>query len=161
MTTRYSIYLKGREANMGIGEILALLIGGGSLLSSLFGGGGGNQQEQTTTSETTNPKYRSPALGMMEPGILSALLGNAQALGGAGMPGGVSRFGGNADSMFEDILGLLQKDWPNVMGEYGSGSAPGNVQNCIKKCEESTGDKSHSKGPYVNCFLECKEKGGA
>lgn len=100
-------------------EIIALIMSGGGLLAQLFGGG---NQSQTTTSETTNPTYRSPALGLMEPGILSALLGNAQAMGGAGMPGGVSRFGGNADTMFGDIMAYLQKEWPNIMAGYG-GSA--------------------------------------
>jgi len=119
--------ISGREGNMDPLTLIGLLIGGGSLISSLFGGGGGNQQEQTTTSETTNPRYRSPALGMMEPGILSALLWNAQAMGGAGMPGGVSRFGGNADSMFEDILALLSKEWPTIMEEYSNPTAPINA----------------------------------
>jgi len=133
----------------------ALISGIPWLLSLLFGGGGGNEQEQTTTSETTNPKYRSPALGMMEPGILSALLGNAQAMGGAGMPGGVSRFGGNADSMFEDILGLLQKDWPNIMGEYGAGMK-GDVNECRRKCEKETIGKGQAA--YSECFKTCTGK---
>ena len=100
-------------------EIISLILSGGSLLGSLFGGGG-DKREQTTTSETTPSKYRSPALGMMEPGILSALLGNAQALGGAGMPGGVSRFGSGANSMFSDIMALLSKEWPTIMEEYNN-----------------------------------------
>jgi hypothetical protein len=92
---------------------------------------------------------------MMEPGILSALLGNAQALGGAGMPGGVSRFGGNADSMFEDILGLLQKDWPNIMSEYG---APGKLTDneCRRKCEKETVGKGQKD--YSDCFMKCTGK---
>lgn len=141
---------------MGIGEILALLFGGGSLLSSLFGGGGGgDEQTQTTTSETTNPRYRSPALGMMEPGILSALLGNMQSMGGAGMPGGVSRFGSGAESMFSDVLALLQKDWPNIKTEYGSPSGM-DVNGCRRKCEKETIGKGQKS--YQDCFDSCRGK---
>ena len=113
-------------------EIISLILSGGSLLGSLFGGGG-DKQEQTTTSETTPSKYRSPALGLMEPGILSALLGNAQAMGGAGMPGGRSRFGGNANSMFADIIAQLSKEWPTIMGEYQKPTTPATPINQKKK----------------------------
>jgi hypothetical protein len=119
-------------------------------LASLFGGGGSSDQGQTTTSETTNPTYRSPALGLMEPGILSALLGNAQAFGGAGMPGGVSRFGGNADSMFGDILGLLKQDWPNIMAGYNKGD----LNTCRQKCEKETGGLGQKA--YKECFDKCR-----
>ena len=98
--------------------IIGLLLGGGSFLSSLFGGGG-DEQTQTTTSETDSQKYRSPLLGAMEPSIISALLGNAQSLGGAGMPGGVSRFGSNANTMFSDVISLLSKEclrlWESII----------------------------------------------
>jgi len=130
-------------------EIISLILSGGSLLGSLFGGGG-DKREQTTKSETTPSKYRSPALGLMEPGILSALLGNAQAMGGAGMPGGVSRFGGNADSMFSDIIGLLSKEWPTIMGEYGGGD----VNSCRQKCEKEAGGLGQKS--YQVCFDKCR-----
>jgi hypothetical protein len=129
--------------------LMMLIMGGSSILSSLFGGGG-NDQSQTTTSETTNPTYRSPALGMMEPGILSALLGNAQAMGGAGMPGGKSRFGGNADTMFQDVIGLLMKDWPNIKNEYGGGD----VVSCRQKCEKEAGGLGQKS--YQVCFDKCR-----
>jgi hypothetical protein len=88
----------------------------------------------------------------MEPGILSALLGNAQAMGGAGMPGGVSRFGGNADSMFEDILGLLQKDWPNIMSEYNNPTdTKENQQICRAKCSRLNGSLG-----YDSCYRACR-----
>jgi hypothetical protein len=139
-------------------EILSLIMSGGGLLSSLFGGGGGDEQSQTTTSETTNPTYRSPALGMMEPGILSALLGNAQALGGAGMPGGVSRFGSGADSMFGDIIGLLSKDWGNIMKEYnpGGGVDEAKALNCKQECTRSGGVDSLG---YKACYNGCMNRG--
>jgi hypothetical protein len=63
----------------------------------------------------------------MEPGILSALLGNAQAMGGAGMPGGKSRFGGNADTMFQDVISMLMKEWPTVKEEYNKPTEPINA----------------------------------
>jgi hypothetical protein len=126
-------------------EILSLIMSGGGLLSSLFGGGGGDEQSQTTTSETTNPTYRSPALGMMEPGILSALLGNAQALGGAGMPGGVSRFGSGAD-------------WGNIMKEYnpGGGVDEAKALNCKQECTRSGGVDSLG---YKACYNGCMNRG--
>lgn len=152
---------------MGIGEILALLFGGGSLLSSLFGGGGGgDEQTQTTTSETTNPRYRSPALGMMEPGILSALLGNMQSMGGAGMPGGVSRFGSGAESMFSDVLALLQKDWPNIMNEYENGGGAsrnnryGGKEGWGGPCEKICKKQSDIAGAnYSVCYQNCMKNG--
>jgi hypothetical protein len=135
---------------MSLFEILSLIMSGGGLLSSLFGGGGGNDQSQTTTSETTPSKYRSPALGLMEPGILSALLGNAQAMGGAGMPGGKSRFGGDANSMFSDVIAQLSKEWPKIMGEYGGGD----VNSCRQKCEKETGGLGQKS--YQVCFDKCR-----
>jgi len=135
----------------GVDDALLLLFGGGSLLSSLFGGGG-NDQEQTTTSETTNPRYRSPLLGAMEPSIISALLGNAQSLGGAGMPGGVSRFGGDADSMFSDIISLLSKEWPTIMKEYNTGSSTANttLSPCHARCASLKGGTGWNK-----CYSDC------
>jgi len=136
-------------------EIISLILSAGSLLGSLFGGGGGDDQTQTTKSETTPSKYRSPALGMMEPGILSALLGNAQALGGAGMPGGVSRFGSGANSMFSDIIGLLSKEWPTIMSEYGKPKTDPAVAKgvaCEQKCRHIIGTDETS---YRNCYRQC------
>jgi len=119
--------------NSGIGS--AATGAGASALGSIIGGpigmllplvlsflfsSGGDKQTQETTSETTNPRYRSPALGLMEPGILSALMGNMQALGGAGMPGGKSRFGPNSDAMFNDVLAMLMKEWPAIQEGYNN-----------------------------------------
>jgi hypothetical protein len=138
---------------MSLFEILSLIMSGGGLLSSLFGGGGGNDQSQTTTSETTPSKYRSPALGLMEPGILSALLGNAQALGGAGMPGGVSRFGGNADSMFSDVIAQLSKEWPTIMGEYNNPKSTDACQDCQKYSQNGPNANANY---YSQCMAKCQ-----
>lgn len=140
----------------------ALISGIPWLLSLLFGGGGGNDQTSTTTSETTNPTYRSPALGLMEPGILSALLGNARSMGGAGMPGGVSRFGGSANSMFSDIIGLLSKEWPTIMKGYGDGATKTDPS-CDIKCKARYGPGQLSNDPaaLADCIATCNRRGAA
>jgi hypothetical protein len=131
--------------------IIGLLLGGGSFLSSLFGGGG-DEQTQTTTSETDSQKYRSPLLGAMEPSIISALLGNAQSLGGAGMPGGVSRFGSNANTMFSDVISLLSKEWPTIMGEYNNPTNENQSTGvCKEKCKSFLGTNQ-----YKDCFSKCR-----
>jgi len=117
----------------------------------LFGGGGGDDQTQTTTSETTPSKYRSPALGLMEPGILSALLGNAQAMGGAGMPGGKSRFGGNADTMFQDVISMLMKEWPTVKDEYN------NPKETCQQCQQYSQNGPNANANYYSqCMAKCQ-----
>ena len=105
-----------------------------SLLSLLFGGGdeqtttstSNNQTiqdlintiNQTTTTTTPNTKYTSPAVGLMDPTIISSLIGNMQSLSGAGMPGGKSRLGAGTTNYFNDILALLGEEWPTIMAEY-------------------------------------------
>lgn len=123
-----------------------------SILSLLFGGGKSKpqQQTQTTTSETTNPKYRSPALGIMEPAILNMLLGNANAMGGFGMPGGVSRFGPDFSSMMGDIVKLLGKEWPTIMSEYQKPVVTPAAA-CAERCKGIAG------GPgYQTCISQCQ-----
>lgn len=122
-----------------------------SLLQLLFGGGG-DEQTQTTETTTDNPRYRSPALGFMEPGALSAILGNMQAMGGAGMPGGISRFGGNADTMFSDILAMLKEAWPTVKSEY----TKGDEASCRKKCEMEAAQSGGSQKVYSECLRRCQ-----
>jgi len=131
--------------------LMMLIMGGSSILSSLFGGGGGNDQSQTTTSETTPSKYRSPALGLMEPGILSALLGNAQAMGGAGMPGGRSRFGGNANTMFQDVIDRLMQEWPTIKEEYN------NPKETCQQCQQYSQNGPNANANYYSqCMAKCQ-----
>lgn len=84
--------------------------------SLLFGSG--SEKSQTTTTETPFKGWQSPLMGAMDPTIWSGLIGNAQALGGAGMPGGKSRWGQGTNDMFANILSLIKNEWPQVMSEY-------------------------------------------
>jgi hypothetical protein len=123
----------------------ALMIG--SVLLSLFGKSG-NKQQQTTTTEQANPNWQSPLLGLMDPMIASMLLGNAQSLGGAGMPGGVSRFGGTSGTMMNDIMSLLQNEWPTIMGKYGDNST------CQQKCKKQY---ANDRTLYSECIKACNQ----
>jgi len=130
----------------------ALMIG--TILASLFGKGG--KQQQTTTTEQANPNYQSPLLGMMDPLIASMLVNNSQALGGAGMPGGVSRFGSSSGTMMNDILSLLQNEWPNISKGYAGKSSA----DCEGKCRETYAQNTAAPDALKK-FQECKAKCGA
>jgi hypothetical protein len=124
-----------------------------TILPILFGGG--KKQQQTTTTEQDNPRYRSPAIGFMEPMILSMLTGNAQALGGAGMPGGVSRFGSGSGTMMNDVLSLLSKDWGGIMKGYSQKSAT----DCEAKCQQTYANYTDAPDAWKK-LQECKAKCG-
>jgi hypothetical protein len=129
----------------------ALIVG--TILASLFGGSKG--QKQTTTTEQTDPRYRSPAIGFMEPLILSMLTGNAQAMGGAGMPGGASRFGEGSSTMMNDVLSLLGKDWGGIMKGYDQKGGT----DCEAKCRQTYSEHTDAPDAWKK-FQECKAKCG-
>ena len=129
----------------------ALMIG--TILASLFGGS--KKQGQTTTTEQDNPRYRSPAIGFMEPMILQMLTGNAQALGGAGMPGGVSRFGSGSGTMMNDVLSLLSKDWGGIMKGYEQKGGA----DCEAKCQQTYANYTDAPDAWKK-LQECKAKCG-
>ncbi|MFA5378629.1 MAG: hypothetical protein WC455_22940 [Dehalococcoidia bacterium] len=92
-----------------------------SILPSLFGGGG-DEQTQTTTTETDSG-YQSPMLGMLDPYITKALLGNFSRLQGAGFPKGLQNLG--LGGMNTDIFSLLDQEWPEIMKQYQTKKATG------------------------------------
>ena len=101
--------------------LLPLLLIAPDLLSSIFG----SKKETPTQTQTTTQEgfkgWQSPAYGMMEPYMLKLLMGNQDLFSGFGMPAGANTNLGMG-GMFNDILSLLESEWPTIMQGYKKSS---------------------------------------
>ena len=97
----------------------------------------GEKKEPSQTQTTTQEGFRgweSPAYGMMEPYMMKLLMENQNMFSGFGMPEGASR---NVDmgGMYNDILGLINTEWPQIMKGYAEPTATTPTNPCSQKCE--------------------------
>ncbi len=120
-------------------------------LASLFGGG--NSQRQTTTTEQQPRGYQSPMLGLLDPYITKALLGNYSRLQGAGFPDGLQNLG--LGDMTNDIYSLLAKSWPEITKGYSQKDST----DCEAKCRQTYSEHTDAPDAWKK-FQECKSKCG-
>ncbi len=142
---------------------------GGALISlipslwNLIFGGDENKATQTTVTEQPFRGWQSPSLGLLDPVLLKAFLGNVGRLQGAGFPKGMQDLG--IGGMTGDIFDLIGKEWPNIMKGYGGGQKTTGTEerNALsKRCEDHCRNDIVGKDAisYQNCFGQCMNTGG-
>ena len=92
---------------------MALAMLGSALIPSL--GKGKGKQYQQTTQQVPPRGYQSPMMGLMDPLMMEMIMKNFKYLQSSRLPGG-GRF---ASPNVDKILGLLGKNWGNLIQGYG------------------------------------------
>ena len=91
-----------------------------SIAGGIFGGNKNrNQQTTETVTEQTDPRYKSPTLGALDPFVLKMLIGNLGSFSKAGMPGGADRFG--MGDWSKQLIAMLDSQYPKILGALGGG----------------------------------------
>ena len=88
--------------DMGLGLLLSALAA--PVVGSIFGG-----------NKSTQPfkGWTSPSIGLQDPYLLNAMLKRGL------------QYGIGDPSMFQDIMGTVRADWPNILKQYsGTGARP-------------------------------------